>query len=113
MRIVINGVGVAGPTLAFWLNEAGHDVLLVEEAPQLRTAGYIVDFWGVGYDIAERMGVIDAIRAIGYQVREVRHLGDDLPRPRGKGRDELRRFRRPNRGERKRGACPVRSRGRA
>jgi len=82
MRIVINGIGIAGPTLAFWLNEAGHDVLLVEQAPQLRTAGYIVDFWGIGYDIAERMGVIDAIRAIGYQVREVR-LVDRHGRKRG------------------------------
>ncbi|HEX6051886.1 MAG TPA: FAD-binding domain [Gemmatimonadaceae bacterium] len=82
MRIVINGIGVAGPTLAFWLNEAGHDVVLVEQAPQLRTAGYIVDFWGVGYDIAERMGVIDAIRAVGYQVREVRFV-DRQGRKRG------------------------------
>ena len=82
MRIVINGIGIAGPALAFWLNEAGHDVLLVEEAPQLRTAGYIVDFWGIGYEIAERMGVIDAIRAIGYQVREVR-LVDRRGRKRG------------------------------
>lgn len=32
MRIVINGIGVAGPALAFWLNKAGHEVLLVEEA---------------------------------------------------------------------------------
>jgi glycine/D-amino acid oxidase-like deaminating enzyme len=51
MRIAINGVGIAGPTLAFWLTRAGHDVLLVEEAPGLRTGGYVVDFWGLGYDM--------------------------------------------------------------
>ena len=56
MRIVINGIGVAGPALGYWLSESGHDVLLIEEAPRLRTGGYIVDFWGIGYDIAERMG---------------------------------------------------------
>jgi 2-polyprenyl-6-methoxyphenol hydroxylase-like FAD-dependent oxidoreductase len=72
LRVVINGIGVAGPALAYWLNKSGHEVLLVEEAPRLRTAGYIIDFWGIGYDIAERMGVIDEIRALGYQVREVR-----------------------------------------
>jgi 2-polyprenyl-6-methoxyphenol hydroxylase-like FAD-dependent oxidoreductase len=72
MRIVINGLGVAGPTLAYWLKKSGHDVLLVEQAPRLRTGGYIIDFWGIGYDIAEQMGVIGDIRALGYQVREVR-----------------------------------------
>jgi 2-polyprenyl-6-methoxyphenol hydroxylase-like FAD-dependent oxidoreductase len=74
MRIVINGIGVAGPTLAYWLNRAGHEVLLVEEAPRLRTGGYIIDFWGIGYDIAERMGLTGEIRALGYQVREVRFV---------------------------------------
>lgn len=59
MRIAINGIGVAGPALAYWLTKAGHDVLLVEEAPHLRTAGYIIDFWGIGYDISEWMGIID------------------------------------------------------
>lgn len=82
LRIVINGIGVAGPALAYWLNKSGHEVLLVEEAPQLRTGGYIIDFWGIGYDIAQRMGVIDDIRALGYQVREVR-IVDRAGRKRG------------------------------
>ena len=46
MRIIINGAGIAGPTLAYWLRQAGHDVLLVEAAPQLRRGGYVIDFWG-------------------------------------------------------------------
>jgi 2-polyprenyl-6-methoxyphenol hydroxylase-like FAD-dependent oxidoreductase len=74
MRIVINGVGIAGPTLAYWLTDAGHEVLMVEEAPKLRSGGYIVDFWGVGYDVAERMGLLPRIKALGYQVREVRFV---------------------------------------
>jgi 2-polyprenyl-6-methoxyphenol hydroxylase-like FAD-dependent oxidoreductase len=74
MQIVINGIGVAGPALAYWLTRAGHEVLLVEQAPQLRTGGYVIDFWGVGYDIAERMGIIRELRALGYQVREVRYV---------------------------------------
>lgn len=72
MRVIINGVGVAGPTLAYWLRRTGHEVLLVEEAPALRRGGYIIDFWGIGYDIAERMGLLPRLRAAGYQVREVR-----------------------------------------
>jgi 2-polyprenyl-6-methoxyphenol hydroxylase-like FAD-dependent oxidoreductase len=82
MRIVINGIGVAGPTLAYWLMRSGHEVLLVEEAPRLRTGGYIIDFWGIGYEIAERMGLVGEIRALGYQVREVR-LVDGKGRKRG------------------------------
>lgn len=74
MNIVINGVGVAGPALAYWLTKSGHDVVLVEEAPWLRAGGYLIDFWGIGYDIAEKMGLIAEIRRLGYQVHEVRFV---------------------------------------
>ncbi len=77
MRVAINGVGIAGPTLAYWLCESGHEVLLIEEAPQLRSSGYIIDFWGVGYDIAEKMGLIPRVTELGYQVGEVRFVDRD------------------------------------
>jgi len=77
VKIVINGIGVAGPALAYWLTKAGHAVLLVEEAPRLRANGYIIDFWGIGYDIAEQMGLVGEIRRLGYQVREVRFVDRD------------------------------------
>jgi 2-polyprenyl-6-methoxyphenol hydroxylase-like FAD-dependent oxidoreductase len=82
MRIAISGAGIAGPTLAYWLRKSNHDVLLIEEMPELRSGGYVIDFWGVGYDIAERMGLIPRIRELGYQVREVRFV-DGLGRTRG------------------------------
>jgi 2-polyprenyl-6-methoxyphenol hydroxylase-like FAD-dependent oxidoreductase len=82
VHIVINGSGIAGPALAWWLSRSGHTVLLVEQAPALRTGGYIIDFWGVGYDIAERMGLTGRIRQLGYQVREVRFV-DRRGRTRG------------------------------
>lgn len=71
LRVAINGAGVAGPTLAWWLRKSGHEVLLVEESPQPRRGGYVIDFWGVGYDIAEKMGLLPRIRKLGYQVKEV------------------------------------------
>ncbi len=77
VKIVINGIGVAGPALAYWLTKAGHEVLLVEAAPRVREGGYIIDFWGIGYEIAERMGVVGEIRRLGYPVREVRFVGRD------------------------------------
>src|SRR5688572_26729800 len=74
MRVVINGGGIAGPTLAYWLQRSGHVVLLVERAPGVRTGGYAIDFWGVGYDVAEQMGLLPRIHDLGYQVREVRFV---------------------------------------
>jgi 2-polyprenyl-6-methoxyphenol hydroxylase-like FAD-dependent oxidoreductase len=70
--ILISGAGIAGPTLAFWLRAAGFQPTLVERAPEPRTGGYVVDFWGLGYDIAERMGLIGDINRIGYHMREMR-----------------------------------------
>jgi 2-polyprenyl-6-methoxyphenol hydroxylase-like FAD-dependent oxidoreductase len=72
MRIIINGAGIAGPTLAYWLRKAGHEVVLVEAAPKLRTGGYVIDFGLVGYDIAEKMGLIPRLRELGYRVKETR-----------------------------------------
>jgi 2-polyprenyl-6-methoxyphenol hydroxylase-like FAD-dependent oxidoreductase len=74
MKIVINGTGIAGPTLAYWLSKSGHEVVLVETAPELRRGGYAIDFWGVGYDIAEKMGILPRLRELGYQVKEVRFV---------------------------------------
>ena len=74
MRIAISGAGVSGPAAAYWFSRDGHEVLLLERAPQFRTGGYIVDFWGVGYAVAERMGIIGQVRDAGYQVREVRFV---------------------------------------
>lgn len=72
MRVLISGAGIAGPTLAWWLARDGAEVTIVERAPHLRTGGYVIDFWGAGYDVAERMNLIPEVRAKGYLVREVR-----------------------------------------
>jgi 2-polyprenyl-6-methoxyphenol hydroxylase-like FAD-dependent oxidoreductase len=82
MKVVINGAGIAGPALAYWLSKSGHEVVLVEAAPRLRTGGYALDFWGVGYDVAEKMGLLPRLRELGYQVREVRFV-DRRGRTRG------------------------------
>ncbi len=74
MRTIINGAGIAGPTLAYWLRQAGHEVVLVESAPQFRSGGYVIDFGLVGYDVAEKMGLIPRIRELGYQVKEMRFV---------------------------------------
>ena len=72
MEVLIVGAGLAGPTLAYWLLKAGHETTLVERAPALRAGGYLVDFWGAGFDVAERMGIVPELRRRGYVFTEAR-----------------------------------------
>lgn len=77
MNILISGAGIAGPTLAYWLKRYGFTPVLVERAPEFRTGGYVIDFWGLGYEVADRMGLIPQILDKGYLVREVRIVNGD------------------------------------
>lgn len=69
MKVLIVGAGIAGPTLAYWLLRGGHRPTLVERAPELRLGGYLVDFWGAGFDVADRMGIVPELRRHGYVMR--------------------------------------------
>lgn len=83
--VLISGIGIAGPTLAYWLSRGGFRPTLVERAPALRTGGYVIDFWGLGYDIAERMGLAGDIERVGYHVQEMRVVDDGGRRVAGFG----------------------------
>ena len=72
MKIAINGAGIAGTALAYWLSNMGHEVLLVEQAPALRSGGYILNLWGVGYDAVEKMGLLPALLELRYESHELR-----------------------------------------
>jgi 2-polyprenyl-6-methoxyphenol hydroxylase-like FAD-dependent oxidoreductase len=74
MKILIVGAGIAGPTLAYWLRRTGHEPVIVEHAPGLRRGGYAVDFWGTGFQVAERMGLAPRLREEGYRFREAREV---------------------------------------
>ena len=88
--VLISGAGIGGPTLAYWLNAAGFETTIIERAPSLRTGGYVIDFWGLGYDIACKMGLADKLESIGYHVRELRVVGDRGERLAGFGVASLR-----------------------
>ncbi len=77
MKVAINGIGVAGPTLAYWLRRSGHEPVLFEKAPALRTGGYLIDFWGLGYDLAERMGLIAGLRERCYLMQRMSMVDAD------------------------------------
>jgi 2-polyprenyl-6-methoxyphenol hydroxylase-like FAD-dependent oxidoreductase len=77
MQVLIVGAGVAGPALAYWLQRLGHQPTVIEWAPELRRGGYLVDFWGAGFDVAERMGIVPELRRRGYLLREARAVDRD------------------------------------
>ena len=72
MKVLISGAGIAGPTLAYWLAHYGIESTIVEAAPKLRASGYIIDFWGAGFDIADRMGLVPELQGKGYVLKELR-----------------------------------------
>jgi 2-polyprenyl-6-methoxyphenol hydroxylase-like FAD-dependent oxidoreductase len=76
MVVLISGVGIAGPTLAYWLSIYGIKSTLIERSPHLRAGGYAIDFWGRGYDIAERMGILPDLRRDGYDIKELRLVNE-------------------------------------
>jgi len=76
MDILISGAGIAGPTLAYWLLQYGMNPTIVEQAPGLRTGGYVIDFWGAGFDVADRMGLSEEIKNCGYQLQDVRIVNE-------------------------------------
>ncbi len=83
MKVVVCGAGIAGLTLAGQLATRGWDVIVVEKAPGPRTQGYMIDFFGAGYDAAEAMGVLPRLLELGYHVEEARFV-DAAGKPRAR-----------------------------
>ena len=63
LRILICGGGIAGPSLAYLLSRLGHRITIVERWPALRAHGAQIDLRAQGLIVAERMGLLEAIRA--------------------------------------------------
>jgi 2-polyprenyl-6-methoxyphenol hydroxylase-like FAD-dependent oxidoreductase len=79
-RILISGGGIAGLTLAIELKRRGFDPLVIEREPGLRREGYMMDFFGTGWDVAERMGLLEKLRAVRYPIDALEFVDrDGLP----------------------------------
>ncbi len=74
--ILISGAGIAGPTLAYWLERRGFEPVLVERAPHFREGGYMIDFWGLGFEVAERMGLVPRLREVGYVIDRLKFVDE-------------------------------------
>lgn len=76
MRILISGAGMAGLSAGIDLTATGHDVTIVERASHLRVNGSPIDIRGESIGTAEKMGVLDQIRARRVDMSEcVRFVG--------------------------------------
>ncbi|MGW4246098.1 FAD-dependent monooxygenase [Nocardia sp. NPDC004722] len=69
LNVLISGTGIAGATLAYWLDRHGCAVTVVERAAEIREGGYKVDVRGAALDVVERMGLLADIRARSTDVR--------------------------------------------
>lgn len=67
-KILISGCGIAGLTLAFWLAKRGFRPEIVEKRPDFANEGYMIDFYGSGFDVAEKMGIIEHLRKKHYPI---------------------------------------------
>jgi 2-polyprenyl-6-methoxyphenol hydroxylase-like FAD-dependent oxidoreductase len=74
--VLVSGAGIAGPALAYWLRYRGFEPVLIERAAHFREGGYMIDFWGVGYDVAERMNLIPRLREAGYIIDRVKFVDE-------------------------------------
>ena len=76
MHVLVSGAGIAGLTLGLCLNRAGVECTIVEKAGLSRSAGYMIDFFGSGYDAAERLDLLADLEQIHYPISALRFLRD-------------------------------------
>ena len=76
MKAVICGAGIAGLALAQRLDALGWDVVVLEKSPGPRPQGYMIDFFGPGYDAAEAIGVLPRLQELGYRFEEASWLDE-------------------------------------
>ena len=74
MHVLIAGASIAGPTLAWWLNEYGIKVTIVEKSPAPRPGGHAIDIRGAGIAVIRAMGLEDQIRQERTQMKGVSKL---------------------------------------
>lgn len=62
MRVLISGAGIAGPTLAWFLQKTGARITIVEKAQNILPHGQNVDIQGSAVTVIKKMGLLDQIR---------------------------------------------------
>ncbi len=61
LKILVIGVGIAGPAICYWLKRFGFSPVLIEKYDSIRKGGQALDVRGVATHIAREMGIYDQI----------------------------------------------------
>lgn len=88
MRAIISGAGIAGLASAIALSRNGWDVEVHERANGPRAGGYLIDFFGPGYEAAGTLGLLDALVHKGHRI-DAAHFLDATGRQRSMLRYDL------------------------
>ena len=73
-RLLISGSGIAGLTLACCLADSGWHVDIIEKSYNERDTGYMIAFFGNGWKVAEKMKILDPIKAFHYPAKEFQYV---------------------------------------
>lgn len=74
MKALICGAGIAGLALAHRLHHHGWEVQVVDHAPGPREQGYMIDFFGPGYEALTAMGLRPGLRRFASSVESFRYI---------------------------------------
>ena len=77
MKAIIAGAGIAGLAAAYELGRMGWEVTVLERAKALRAGGYMIDFFGPGYDAAEENGLLPALAKHAHAIDGVELVNGD------------------------------------
>ena len=87
--ILISGIGIAGPALAYWLTDFSFQNDACRKIPATAYRRVLI-FWGRGFDVAEKMGILSAIKRESYDMNELRLVSASGRRVGGFGADVFR-----------------------
>ncbi|GAB3900042.1 FAD-dependent monooxygenase [Larkinella knui] len=76
-KVLISGASMAGLSTAYWMNQLGYKVTVVEIANAPRTAGAAVDIKGPAADAARRMGIFEQLKANRLTVERIEFKNAD------------------------------------
>lgn len=71
---LVVGAGIAGLATALSLSRTGWHVVVLERAPRLRGGAFVIGFSGLGYDAAERLGLLPQLRQLASPWAPARHV---------------------------------------
>lgn len=72
LKVIVSGAGIAGLSLAYWLDRIRATTLVVERAPRFQALGHYITLKGNGVEMVRRMGIYQACEARSAPIEETR-----------------------------------------